>query len=232
LAAWAEQFDATLMRPGVEASNREAKAAIRRIGTNSLPILLGLLRAKDSPIKARLRNHLPRPWHQRLGLVERAPDARRVGCHAFAALATNASAALPELVEIARHHPDADGRFRALFAMQYLEATAESAIPFLIQCLTNGVSEVRAGAASSLGSIQCQPEVVVPALIQHFQMANASLGQAERFVVVFALGQFGTNARSAVPLIRPLLNDPVFFVRLSATQALQQIDGQTLIEIP
>jgi HEAT repeat protein len=116
--------------------------------------------------------------------------------------------------------------------MNYLGAKAEPAIPFLVQCLTNDVPDVRAAAASSLGHIQRRPEVVVPALIQYFPSANASPNRIERFTIVGALAQFGTNARPAAPLIRPLLNDPVYFVRVCATNTLWEITGEDPPEIP
>jgi HEAT repeat protein len=43
-----------------------------------------------------------------------------------------------------------------------------------------------------------------------------------------ALGKFGHNARSAIPALISLLDDPDIFVRLAATKALRQIDRRVL----
>lgn len=232
LTAWAELLDFSLMRPGAEQSRREAKAAIQQMGTNALPTLLGMLRVRDSTLKAKLRNLIPRIWHQRLRLTENGPRIRQVGCHSLSALGTNAATALPELIEIAEQHPDPDGRYRALFAMGYLGPAGERAIPFLVQCLTNSIPEVRDGAASSLGYIRRRPDIVIPALVQYLQMAKSPISRKECFSGIMALGQFGTNAKSAAPLLLSFANGRDSTLQSFATIALTMIDPDALGSSP
>jgi HEAT repeat protein len=153
---------------------------------------------------------------------------RRVGAAGFAALGTNASAAVPMLIEIAMHHPDEDGRYTAVYATGTLYAAAEPAIPFLIQCLTNEYFNIRSAAASGLGYIGRQPEIVVPALIRYFELTRTSPHMTERLASIDSLAHFGTNAKPAAPLISPLLTNPVQLIRMYATNALLRMEVETV----
>jgi hypothetical protein len=152
LTAWAEQYGSNNWRPRRELA-REAEFAIRQIGTNSIPFLLDMMRARDSELKKRLRQQLPRKWHDRLNLTDNSGNVRRTGAHGLAALGTNAPTAVPALIDLATQHPDEDGRYIAVFALRTLGPAAEAAIPFYIQCLTNKDGTIRNEAAVGLFAI-------------------------------------------------------------------------------
>lgn len=122
LSTWAEQYGSNNWRAGGKPAAREAQAAIRQIGTNGIPFLLNLIRSQESPLKKRLRTMVPQTWHQRLHLRDTSQEVCRTGAHGLAALGTNAACAVPELIEIAKHHPDEYGRYIGVFTLRMLGA--------------------------------------------------------------------------------------------------------------
>lgn len=226
LSEWAQQYGSNHWSRADRAAGQEAQFAIQQIGTNAIPILLELMRAKDSGVNKKLRTVLPRRWHDKLGLRDRSGDVRRTGAHGLAALGTNASAAVPKLIDIATNHPEEDGRYIAVFALRTLESAAEPAIPFLIQCLTNKVDIIRDDAAIGLGAIRRQPEIVVPALLSYLEFAKTSPGTFEILDAIQSLSRFGPEAKAAVPAILALLDDSRPDVREHATNCLLRIDPE------
>jgi HEAT repeat protein len=229
LSAWAQQHGSNFWSGAHdEAAKKEAEIAIQQIGTNAVPYLLDMIRVRDSGVKKRLRAVLPEPWHHKLQLSDEFSHQiiRRHGAYGLGALGSNATSALPALIEVATHHRDEDGRYAAVCAMGSMGAAAEPAIPFLIQCLTNDVSSIRFGAAAGLGQIQRQPEIIVPVLIRYLEFAMASTYKFEQLVAIRSLGEFGTNAKPARLLISSLLTnqDPI---RMFATNTLLRIDAET-----
>jgi len=223
LTQWAEQFGSNNWTGGTE-SAKEAKVAIQKIGTNSVPFLIDLIRSTESPIRTKLRQVVPRSWHARLHLRERTQHTRRTGAHGLAALGPDAAAtALPDLIEIASHHPNGDARYVAMFGIRVLGDGAEPAIPFLIQSLTNSVNIIRDDAALALGYMHLQPDVTVPALTAYLNSITGK-GGWELEDAIESLGQFGTNATPAVPLLLRLLNHSDATVRSQVTNALGRID--------
>jgi len=128
-------------------------------------------------MKQRLRKVFPESWWTRLDLNQtRGETRRKVGLAGLVALGTNAVLAVPHLIELAAHHPmddgpypNSDGHQIVMNALYELGPTAEPAIPFLIQRLTNNVANERISAAEILGKIQRRPNIVVPALIWSVQ---------------------------------------------------------------
>jgi HEAT repeat protein len=224
LTQWADQFGSNNWSASGAAGAREAKAAIQKVGTNSVPFLIELIRSTESPTRSRLRRIVPRSWHTRLHLQERTQQTRRTGAHALAALGPDAAAiALPDLIEIASRHPNEDARYVAVFAIRVLGEGAEPAIPFLIQCLTNSVNIIRDEAALALGYMHLQPDVTVPALTVYLKSVTGK-GDWELRDAIASLGEFGTNATPALPILLLLLNHSDATVRSQVTNALGHID--------
>jgi len=225
LTAWAQQYRSNKWRGGGGPAAREAEVAIRQIGTNAIPFFLNLIQVRDSALKKKLREVVPRKWHAGLHINDTSGDIRRIGAHGLAALGTNAPAAVPPLIEIAGHHPDEDARYIAVFALRTLGSAAEPAIPFLIRCLTNEVRIIRDDAALGLGAMQLQPDVVVPALLRYLDSVQTRSGW-EVTDAIGALFMFGTNARTAVPMMIKLLDHPDSSVRAEVTNLLPGIDAE------
>jgi HEAT repeat protein len=161
------------------------------------------MRTEDSAIKKKLRTWVPRSWHAAFGLSDRAGETRRVGAHGLAALGSHAPSAVPALIEIAKHHPDDDGRYIAVFAIRTLDSAAEPAIPFLIECLTNGIADVRDDAALGLGYIHRRPDIAVPALIEYLESHRINVGGSQ---TRYALDYPTPHVREAVTNWLPLID--------------------------
>ena len=235
LSAWAEQYGSNHWTGGTatsRAASQEAEFAVRQIGTNGIPFLLKLMRARDSALKKKLRTIVPQTWRQtKLRLRDRSGEIRRVGAHGLAALGTNAPAAVPALIELATNHPEDDGRYIAVFALRTLGSAAEPAIPFLIQCLTNKINIIRDDAALGLGYMHRRPEIAVPALIQCLDLARSSKNTFECADVISSLGEFGTNAKASVPILLGLLNHSDSYVRSRVTNSLSLIDSDAATKV-
>ena len=168
LTSWAQQYGSNNWSGRKELA-REAEFAVQQIGTNAIPFLLDLMQARDSNLKKRLRQHVPRKWHDPLHLNDNSGKVRRMGAHGLAALGTNAPAAVPALVELATQHPDEDGRYIAVFALRTLGPAAEDAIPFYIRCLTNKDDTICNEAAVGLALIPHRHETTFPAFLKYLE---------------------------------------------------------------
>jgi len=229
LSAWVQQYSTNNWRPEGRPAAQEAEVAIRQIGTNAIPLLLDRIRVRESPLKKKVRTFVPQSWQDRLYLRDRTEETRSTGAYGLAALGTNAPSAVPALIEIGTHHPDEDGRSIAVYAVGTLGSAAEPAIPFLIQCLTNKVFMIRSYAASGLGNVQRQPEIVVPALTQYLDFTKASPHMVEPTAAIASLARFGIYAKPAVPFISSFLTNPVPIFRKIATNALSQIGAEPTV---
>jgi len=227
LSEWARQYGSNHWSAANREADAEAEAAIRVIGTNAVPFLLDRLQTEESILKRSARQIFPVTWHARLRLRDNSGESRRTGAHGLAALGTNAGMAVPKLIEIARTHPEEDGRYVAVFALRTLGEAAEPAIPFFIDCLTNQTAIIRDEAIVGLGSVQRQPEIVLPILIRYLAAAKTSPHTFEIADTLGVLGyKFGSAAKAAVPDVLFLLTHADSYVRESATNCLLQIDEE------
>ena len=187
------------------------------------------MRASDNRFKKKLRETLPKTWHDTLRLKDSSAARRRAGAHGLAALGTNAPpSVVSHLVAIATAHPEEDGRYIGVFALRNLGPVSKPAIPFLIGCLTNSTDIIREEGAVALGVIGQQPEIVLPALMRYIQSARTSPNSFEARGAIYALRKFGTNARPAVPLVRSFLQHERGDIREAATNTIRIIDPPTL----
>jgi len=226
LSDWARQFGTNNWWTN-QAAAREAERAIRAVGPEAIPFLLDWMQAKESATNKKLRELLPKTWHDRLRLQDTSGNVRRMGAHGIAALGTNAPPDIvPELIEIGRRHPDEDGRYSAVFALRNLGSLAEQAIPFYIECMTNREATIREEGAVGLGMVGRQPGVAVPALIKYLDFARTSINSFEARGTVYALRNYGTNAIPAVPLLISLLNHEREDIREAVTNSLPSINAE------
>jgi len=207
-----------------------ADDAVRHMGTNCFPILLRMIRQKDSPSKLWLvaftRKHgLTKRIHFVLAAVRNVEASR-----AFIALGDGAKDAVPALVRMYDEKITVESRSAIEDALAWIGPAAKPAIPLLVRGTTNANPRVRANALWALGEIHAEPEVCVPCLIQALNDSD----DWARLSAAHALGMFGTDAKSAVPAltemtnVSPLLSRGIFSTRLQAMlearNALRKID--------
>jgi HEAT repeat protein len=197
---------------------QEARESVRHAGTNAIPVLLRLLRMRDSALKLKLINLAQR---QQLIKIKHtaARDWNEVAVYSFGILRTDAQSAVPALVEIANQNISRDSRNLTIEALRYIGPPAEQAVPALLLWATNADWLTRANAIMALGDIHAEPHRVIPVLTNALHDTNSDV----RYCAVTALEQFGQDAELAVV---KLLNDPDYNVRDNATNALRRIDPE------
>jgi HEAT repeat protein len=206
-----------------------AKAALRTIGTNSIPFLLDMLRRPDdSPLRLQFlrlesmihRRHMPF-----------ALEVRYEGIAGFDALGAEASNAVPALIRI--HQQGFIFRIPAVNSLGAIGPPAGDSVPILLSDITNASPYLRLTAIQALGKIHSRPQTVVPAL------TNAMLHESPPpgFLMAYfdALAAFGPAAKPAIPALRSILNAPTngapawmdAYFRQQAAAAIQKIDPQS-----
>ncbi len=201
-----------------EARQLEADNAVRQAGTNALPTLLRMLRAKDSPLKL---GFIPLAQRQhiiatRYASAEEQNDAAQ---RAFMVLGAQAQSAVPALLEIANRNISPASRYAAIDALGNIGPRASEAVPSLLRWATNGEGPQACHAITALGRVGAEPHRVLPVL------TNALSDPNVRPCAASALGEFGTNASLAVPALVRLLDSDMDLTDKSVySNALKQID--------
>ena len=151
-----------------------------------------------------------------------AGDMNYEAWHGFGALGTNAYSAVPQLADIyARNFSDMSRRCSA-YSLGGMGPAAAAAVPVFLQVAadTNAKTsplEDREEAIGMLGEIHSSPQIVVPVLTNLLADSTVCVD------TVAALGKFGPDAISSLPLLNRLLNDPNKMVRLYAIEAIKRI---------
>ena len=234
LTAWLKEYcadyDAYLAAHGVHADPRveedfhsEALLAIRAIGTNALPVLLRMARAKDHPIKARFLKALRKSSLFSISFVS-AEDHRTMACMGFYALGDQGQDAVPDLMAILSG-PDIELKLTAADCLGNIGPQAKTAVPSLLKLLDNTNRIVRWDATANLGKIRMEHEMVVPVLMTNLTTSNSILG-----TTISTLGEFGASAKPAVPALLKLLDHPDSYIRLETVDALKRIAPETVSE--
>jgi len=110
----------------------------------------------------------------------------------------------------------------AAHALGRIGPPAKSAVPALIEALSDNFRETRSAAAGALGRIGPDARAAVPALVK-------ALSDQERFVRLIAaraLGRIGKEAKDALPALERLVGDKEEDVRKAAAQALARIQSE------
>jgi HEAT repeat protein len=231
----------------------EADEAVQHIGTNAIPYLLAWLRTEEpawQPKWKELTDRLPEPIRPKKQFPVRygVPGA-------FGALGAEARTALPELTKLAHDTNHLATAFLATWALGKIKlediwplatvltngftfikdaawvgirrqgTNAEVAIPFLVGCFKAKPSE---RGAEVFGALALKPDLVVPALTD----ALSNRSDHVRLAAAQALGNYGPQARSAVPQLRRLLGDPFQPVARTARAALTKIAPEALTNAP
>ncbi|HXT41832.1 MAG TPA: HEAT repeat domain-containing protein [Candidatus Angelobacter sp.] len=194
-----------------------ADEAVRQIGTNAIPTLLRMARARDSALTLKLIG-LARKQHW-IKINHTSASVRNIeAVYGFRQLGADGKDAVPALIEICEQNLSRTSQETIPAALGYIGPAAKQAIPVLLRCATNTNPVVRGNAIYALGQIHGDPELVLPVLIRSLHDSDHGV----RGDAAFAVGAFG--ARQAVPTLLELLKDELESTREEAAEALKKID--------
>lgn len=182
---------------------KKAEEAVRHFGTNAVPTLLRLLRAKDPPpAMLKVLDQLRKQSLVRIRYRYAIERNQKAG-FAFEILGPNAACAVPALIEI---YEDGQSPFSQHCAAEVLGSmgpAAEAAIPALLRNLTNRDYDVCRATVWAIGEIGGEPSVIVPALRGVLKDPRIDVRDA----AMVSLAAFGGHARSAVPEVLAAFTD-------------------------
>jgi HEAT repeat protein len=199
-----------------------AEEAVRQAGTNAIPTLLRMLRAKDSALRVKA-TELARRQHLidiEFTHAEGWNDAAVMGFHL---LGSKAQSAVPALIEIANQNISSPSRNDAICALGMVGPSAKDALPSLLQWTTNADWKARLYSIGSLYEIGAEPDRVMPVLMSALHDPN----QMVQSKAVWALGEYGPKAKIAVPaLVESWNSSNGFPVRSELVRAVEKIDPE------
>ena len=140
--------------------NPSQDMVVRQIGTNAIPTLLRMLRAKDSAMKTTLI-HLAQRQHIVAIEYTTAHEWNQTARHGFQVLGAEAQSAVPALTEIVNHNPTGESKLDAIAVLGLIGPPATEA---LLQCATNADAKVRSSAIWTL--LQIDPDAAAKAGIK------------------------------------------------------------------
>jgi len=201
--------------------------AIQEAGTNTIPMLLRLLRAKDSDLKLKLLKLAGKQHFFKINFIPADVlnyRARKV----FVMLGPQASNAVPALAGICDENISPSSRLEALDSLGWIGPAASRGIPALLRGANSTNVEERIASLWSLGMIHAQPGLVVPVLFKSMQDPDTSV----RAQAVYALSAYGPEAKAAVEPFMPMIRDLDPYVRHFITLALLDIAPELVAKLP
>ena len=227
LSAWLQQYQVN----GVINLDRteqtlhadtEADEALRKIGTNAVPLLLRWIQAHDSALKLNLVNLVGKQQWVKIHYT-RAETLNMEAARAFGTLGSRASNAVPELIKIYSRNISDDSEDAIVYSLGYIGPSASNAVPLLLMQAGRTNDYFRIGAIWALGQIHARPEIVVPVVTKLLHNSDPQVN----YESARALGRFGSGASSAVPTLIECLNDkPVDWLTNNLREALTKIDPE------
>lgn len=197
-------------------SHEKAEEAVRHLGAEAIPVLLGKLRARDWALKSRLAE-----WELKTHIIRSLPppasQSHVAGFEGFRILGSAGAPAEPELIRMVESQGSLSSRCYSIGALGFIGPAATNALPFLLKWLTDTNETIRWNSALTLGRIHAKPEIVVPALVKLLDDGDVWV----RRDTVNALAAFGPLATSAIPALTRHSSDPV--VTLEVSNALSCI---------
>lgn len=147
-----------------DAQRQRVDEVVRQVGTNALPTLLRMLRAKDSALKVKLMDLARR---QHIITIQHTPagDLNHQAAFAFKALGATARSAVPRVMEIAERKVSPASQYSAIVALGGIGPPGKETLPSLLRGATNANCWFRSYTISALGSIHSEADRVVPVLI-------------------------------------------------------------------
>lgn len=222
LSQWLRNYDslAAADLPRFE-DVRKTDEAVRHLGTNSIPLLLRFMEAKDSALKIKLSEFLDDHGFGDMPFTTEDQLHFRA-FRGFLLLGPVASNAVAQLLTIYSRSTTEQRQVLVQECFGSIGPAASNAVPLLMSNIFSGDEQIRMVAIRSLGQIHCSPEAVVPKL---------SLLLDDRYPInqmeaAQALEKFGSNAHAAVPKLIEVLDRTSSPRNDDFLHALERIDPQ------
>jgi HEAT repeats len=199
----------------------KASEAMWLAGTNAIPTLFRMLRAKDSALKLKLISLARKQRIVPINYVS-ALERNQRAASAFGMLGASGSQAVPGLIQVFEEGISTESKRLTAFALGSIGPPAKEATPCLLRGMADPDYAVRQSIVRALGQIKSEPALVVPVLIKSLTDPVESV----RVDSVFALEGFGPDAKAAVPALTESLRDADAAVSSLAAHALKQIKGE------
>ena len=195
-----------------DSKEAQAQEAVRRIGTNAIPVLLKMMKAQDSQFLAfvsRLtRGRFP-PRH------ESAWEKRQTALRGFEILGKQAKSSVHGLTRII----DNDRyNVHALAALRQVNPSAAEITPALLRWATSSSSNLRSDAVLMLSEFKCESSRAVPVLVKALQDPELSV----RIHALVALERYGPLAKEALPVLLEYQKNDTTSRSASAIKAIQE----------
>jgi len=139
--------------------------AVRQMGTNAIPTLLCLVRARDSTLKTKFMDLVYRQHIINIKYTG-ALFWRYSAMVAFSQLGTNAQSAVPALIQTANQNNPFDSRLCAIQSLDVIGPSAKEAVPSLLRWATNANDRLCFDAARAIRNID--PEAAAKAGMTNF----------------------------------------------------------------
>jgi len=193
-------------------------AALSQLGTKSIPALLRLLSARNTPFKLKVAAY-----------AEKAPlihytywDAalrNRAGRHGFEVLGSAASNAVPDLIKILERRISETSEAATAWSLGMIGPAARAAVPVLLRRLPDSKTTVRDAIIGALTGIHTDPELVLPALVKELDNPLQVLPSR----VFAAVAAYGPEANAAVPGLLSRINSKNVDARSCVVLSLRRI---------
>ena len=194
--------------------------ALSQIGSNAVPTLLRMLRAKDSALKLKLVLLAQKQTVIKIDFVS-AEEKQGEAYEAFWWLGAEADSAIPELIQIFDENISPTSQHYTLLTLADMGPAASAATPSIVRAMSSTNEDVRSLIMVALISIQAPRDKIVSILME--SLRDPSVGV--RATAAAQLGEFRDYAKITVPeLIRLLAVEQEANVRDAAERSLKALD--------
>lgn len=248
LSEWLPELDNWDSEPDLP-----AMIAIRQMGSSALPTLLKMIKHEDSPFKRKMADLAGRQSFIRFSF-QTADTLHHRAAIGIYALGPEAKSAVPDLIALVTNQSPPISRLAPVFALSGIGPEAKEAVPFLLDNLKDEDYEMlHALSAYALGKIGGDARMAIPSLIPLLEDTDdlvrlgavfaltrinpdAGLGMKPlvdglistnaqtRGWAASLLGELGSQAGEAIPVLEEALKDSEVGVQHQAAIALKKID--------
>lgn len=195
----------------------EADAALRKIGTNAIPVLLKMIAAKDYPRPVINFWNLAARYHLLSHPYRYAFNQNEEALFAFKMLGQSAAPAVPGLTGIYERKATWFSKDCAAWALGSIGRAAQPALPVLLHDFSSTNKQERFDAVSAVMEIGGPTNLVLPALISAAKDPDADV----RWNAIVGLGMYEERARIAVRVLLGALQDTAKVGNIPITNAVE-----------